>query len=110
MDLFLGLVFSLAVLALAWYSKACRPFFAALWLCIFCLLGDALALGLVLSPQGQDFLIALRGAGPESSAELQQFWLFSSLLILAFCAGPSCKNSASPANRYHATARAWRAA
>lgn len=84
MDLVFGFVFSIAVLALAWYSKVCRPFFAALWLCIFCLLGDALAIGLVLSPQGQDFLIALKAAGGESSAELQQFWLFSSLLILAF--------------------------
>lgn len=85
MELIVGFVLTAAVFALAWYSKACRPFFAALWLCIFCLVGDVLAIGLVLSPQGQDFLFALRDYGGRSSTYLQQFWFFSSLTILAFC-------------------------
>lgn len=84
MELTLGLVFTAAVFALAWYSKVCRPFFAALWLCVFCLLGDALAIGLILSPQGQDFLIALKGSGDQASTYLQRFWFFSSLIVLAF--------------------------
>jgi len=83
MELIMGFVLTALVFAFAWGSKVCRPFFAALWLCIFCLLGDALALGLILSPQGQDFLIALKGSTDQPSTYLQQFWFFSSLAALA---------------------------
>src|ERR1043166_4142939 len=85
-ELLLGFVFSLVVLAVAYFSRRLRSFFAALWLCIFCIVGDALGIFLVLSPQGQDFLIALQSSGSPAQTHLHQFWFFSSLVYLAFSA------------------------
>ncbi len=85
MWVFLGMAISVAVaLALAYLAKSWRSFFAALWLCIFCVVGDGLGIALVASPQGQDFLIALKTSGNQSAWHLHQFWFFSSLLYLAF--------------------------
>jgi hypothetical protein len=79
MELIIGFVITAVVFALAWFSKVCRPIFAALWLCIFCLLGDLLAIGLIVSPQGQDFLIAFSASGDR----WHRFWFFSSLVALS---------------------------
>src|SRR5437868_2096059 len=72
MDLVLGFILAALAAGIAYLAKPWRPLFTALWLCVFCVVFDVVAIGLVVSDQGQDFLMALDTAGSEGAAH--RFW------------------------------------